>query len=72
MVGGIGSVAIVTGYQSKAKASLGSAIVICERGDWDGKAYPLLSIKSAIIDGNRYKPDTWYTVKNGRIVKAKD
>ena len=69
-VEGNGSVAVVTGYQSKAKASIGSAIVICERGDWDGKTYPLLSIKSAIIDGTRYKPDTWYTVRNGRIVKS--
>ena len=69
-VEGVGSVAIVTGYQSKAKASIGSAIVICERGEWNGSSYPLLSIKSAIIDGKRYKPDTWYTVKNGRIVEA--
>ena len=32
-----GSVAIVTGYQSEAKAGLGSAIVIAERGEWDGE-----------------------------------
>lgn len=68
-VSGKGSVAIVTGYQSKARASKGSAIVIAERGDWNGNEYPLLSIKSAIVDGKAIKPNRWYTVKNGKFVE---
>ena len=64
------SVAIVTGYNSKAKAGLGSAIVIAERGDWNGKTYPLNNIKAAIVDGEKIKADTWYTLKNGEFVEC--
>ena len=64
------SVAIVTGYQSKAKACKGSAIVVVERGAWDGKTYPLLNIKSAIIDGEILKENTYYTLINGEFVEV--
>ena len=67
---GDGGVAIVTGYKSKAKGAIGSAICVCERGDWNGKAYPLLAIKAAIIDGETMKPDTWYTLKDGEFVEV--
>lgn len=66
------SVAIVTGYHGKAKAGIGSAIVICERGDWNGRTYPLLAIKAAIIDGELLKADTWYTLKGGEFVEIPD
>ena len=52
--------------------SVGNAIVCCERGEWDGNTYPLLSICSAIVDGERIKADTWYTVKNGEFVEVKE
>ena len=65
-----GGVAIVTGYKSKAKAGLGSAIVIVERGDWNGETYPLINIKAAIVDGEKIKADTWYTLKNGEFVEC--
>ena len=65
-----GSVAMVTGYQSRAKAGLGSAIVIAERGGWNGKTYPLINIKSAIVDGEKIKANTWYTLKNGEFVEC--
>ena len=65
-----GSVAIVTDYQSKAKAGLGSAIVIAERNDWNGETYPLINIKAAIVDGEKIKADTWYTLKNGEFVEC--
>lgn len=64
------SVAIVTGYNSKAKAGLGSAIVIAERGVWNGKTYPLINIKAAIVDGEKNKADTWYTLINGEFVEC--
>lgn len=69
-VGGGESVAMVTGYKSKAKAGLGSAIVIAERGDWNGETYPLINIRAAIVDGEKIKADTWYTLKNGEFVKC--
>lgn len=64
------SVAMATGYDSKAKAGLGSAIVIAERGDWNGKTYPLINIKAAIVDGEKIKADTWYTLINGEFVEC--
>ena len=69
-VAGYGSVAIVTGSDSYAKAGLGSAIVIAERGEFNGKTYPLLNIKAAIVDGEKIKADTWYTLRNGEFVKV--
>ena len=69
-VGGGESVAMVTGYKSKAKAGLGSAIVIAERGDWNGETYPLINIRAAIVDGEKIKADTWYTLINGEFVEC--
>ena len=70
IVEGKDSVAISIGYQSKAKASLGSAIVVVERGKWNGNTYPLKAICSAIVDGEKIKADTFYTVKDGVLVEA--
>ena len=58
-VSGGSSVAVATGLNSKARASHGSAIVICLR-DGCGK---LLAIRSAIagVDSG-VDPDTWYTL----------
>ena len=64
-VNGLDSVAIATGCQSKVKGKKGCAIVCVERGEWDGSTYPLLCIKSDIVDGERIKEDVWYTVDNG-------
>ena len=65
-----GSVAIVTGRRAKAKAGLGSAIVVAERGEWNGETYPLINIKAAIVDGQKIKADTWYTLTNGEFVEC--
>ena len=70
-VAGDGSVAIVTGSDSMAKAGLGSAIVIVERGEFNGKTYPLINIKAAIVDGEKIKADTWYTLRNGEFMEVK-
>ena len=69
-VGKGGSVAIALGYNSKAKADIGSAIVIAERGEWNGETYPLLNIKSAIVDGVKLKANTFYTVKDNKFVEC--
>ena len=66
-VGGNGSVAIATGHESKAKANVGSAIVVCERDD----NYNLIGIKAAIIDGKNLKADTYYTLINGEFIEEK-
>ena len=70
IVGNGGSVAVAVGYESKAKAGIGSAIVVVERGEWNGCTYPLIGIKSAIIDGEILKADTFYKLKNGEFVEC--
>ena len=69
-VEGIDSVAVACGYKSKAKACLGSAIVIAERGEWNGKTYPLIAIKAAFVDGDIIKENTYYTLVNGEFVEV--
>ena len=64
------SVAMVTGYKSKAKAGLGSAIVIAERGEWNGRTYPLINIRAAIVDGRKIKADTWYTLVDNNFIEV--
>ena len=61
-----GSVAILNNSNnSKVKAKIGGAIVIVERDDNNIK-----HIFSAIVDGKKIKEDTWYTLKNGKIIKV--
>ena len=67
---GTGCVALACGYESKALGTLGNAIVCCERGPWNGTAYPLLAIKAAIVDGEIIKAGTWHTLKNGEFVEV--
>ena len=63
------AVAIATGYQSKARASLGSAIVCVYRND----DMELIHIKAAITGQNGIKPDTFYTLdENGEFIEAND
>lgn len=65
-----GSIAIATGIQSRAKGGLGSAIVLVERTTWNGYRYPLNNIKAAIVDGEKIKANTWYTLRNGEFVEC--
>ena len=71
-VSGKASVAITTGIDSKARGSLGCAICIVERGDWDGATYPIKNIKAVIVDGETVKSDVWYTLKNGEFVEVSE
>lgn len=71
-VSGKDSVAAVFGYESRARGALGCAIVVAERGDWNGETCPLISIKAAIVDGETIKPDVWYTMKGGEFVEVEE
>ncbi|WKT59135.1 hypothetical protein Q2E61_09365 [Microbulbifer thermotolerans] len=67
-VDGNDSIAIAAGMRSKAKASMGSAIVLCYRGG-NGE---LLHIRAAIA-GRDVEPDTWYTLNElGEFVSVTD
>ena len=71
-VEGKDAVACALGCDCKAKGALGCAIVVTERGDWDGETYPLLKIKAAIVDGKKIKVDTFYKLVGGKFVEVKE
>ena len=64
------SIAIVTGKAGKAKGSLGSWLILTERGEWDGDTYPILDVKSFKVDGEVIKADTWYKLIDGQAVEV--
>ena len=65
-VEGKDSVAIVTGKDSKAKGSLGSWIVLTERGEYDGVVYPIINVKAFKVDNVKIKENTFYKLINGK------
>ena len=69
-VGGKDSIAIVTGKDSKAKGALGCWIVLTERGEWNGKTYPIKEVKAFKVDGNEIKAGTWYKLVDGCAVEV--
>ena len=67
--GGKDSVALAAGKDGKVMGAIGCAIFAVERGEWNGYTYPIISTAAAIVDGEKIKADTWYTVKNGVFVE---
>ena len=67
---GVGGIAVSSGFEGRVMGAKGCAIVCCERGEWNGETYPLLAVVSAIVDGEKIKADTWYTVKDGEFVEV--
>ena len=68
-VEGVNSVAMSTGKNGKAKASLGSAIVLCYYND----DMVLLDLKTGVVGRNGILPDIWYTLdKNGNFTEAEN
>jgi hypothetical protein len=66
------SVICCAGHGSRVKAKLGSWITLAEWG-WDDakRRYVPKMVKTIRIDGENYKPDTWYMMKDGEIVEVK-
>ena len=52
----------------KVKGGLGCAICCAELDDYGNN----IAIRAVIVDGKKIKTDTWYTVKNGKFVEAKE
>ena len=69
---GLNCAALSAGYKGRAKGSIGSVICILERDEWNGKTYPILAVKAAIVDGEEIKADTWYKLEHGEFVEAPD
>ena len=55
-----------------AKGAPGCWIVLTERGDWDGGAYPIKCVKAFKVDGEKIKANTFYKLVNGEAVEVKE
>lgn len=70
-VGGKDAIAAAFGIEGKAKACLGSWIMLAEwvntSEDWHIK-----TVKTAKIDGEKLKADTWYMLKNGEFEEVEE
>lgn len=67
---GKGSVALSVGMQSRAKGTAGAFIVLtCHKDESNGQFY-IDCVKCAKVDGDKIKPDVWYTLQNGEFVEA--
>ena len=64
------SVAAALGIDSKAKGALGCWIVIAEWKRDDGFNFHRKDVQCFKVDGENIKPDTWYTLKDGRPVEV--
>ena len=64
------SVAVVTGKDSMACGTLGSWIVLTERGDFDGEINPIKEVKAFKVDGVNIKENTFYRLINGKAVEV--
>jgi hypothetical protein len=62
----------VFGKESRARGALGCWLVLTERGEWDSNAglSPIIGMKAVKVDGKEIKPDTWYELKDGKVVEA--
>lgn len=57
---------MISENDSKAKGGIGSLIVMVERNN-EGE---IVNYKAIQIDGDKYKEDTWYQLKDGEIKEA--
>ena len=68
LAGGVSSI-MVGRNGCKAKGGKNSVIVLTE-WDWRNDEYVPICVKAEVVDGDRIKADTWYTLKNGEFVEA--
>ena len=64
------SVAAALGINSKAKGALGCWIVLAEWAKDENYAWHRKNVQCFKVDGETVKPDTWYTLKDGKPVKV--
>ena len=66
-VAGENSIAFVSGRDSKAKGTLGCWLVLTE---WNAKK--IAEVRAVKVDGEQIKADTFYTLKDGKVIEAND
>ena len=68
MVGRNG-IGCVRGDGVKAKGGMGAILIIAIE---NGKNYNVKEHATIVIDGEKYKSDTWYTLEDGEVVEVRD
>ena len=58
---------LVRGENAKIKGGMGAILVIAVENDVD---YGIKEWKAFVVDGETVKPDTWYTLKDGKPVEV--
>ena len=71
-VSGQESIAAAIGIGSKSRGALGCWIVCAEWEEDELDTFHIKSVQAASVDGEKIKPDTWYMLKDGVFVEAKD
>ena len=66
------SVALAGGYQGRARGSKGSALMLVERSWTGGILHAQAVIVGKESNGNRIKPNVYYTLVDGKVVEAAD
>ena len=60
---------IIARNAEKASGGIGSVIAFTDYDYIDGE-YTLIAQQTIVIDGETYKPDTWYAFKDGKVVEV--
>ena len=66
------SVALAGGYRGRARGSKGSALMLVERSWTGGILHAQAVIVGKESNGNRIKPNVYYTLVDGKVVEAAD
>ena len=66
---GENGIACVRGNGCKVKGGIGAVLVLCKEEEDD---YSIKKWRAFVIDGEKYKPDTWYTLKGNKIVEVEE
>ena len=69
------SIAIAWGYKGRVSGVKGSFLVLADwEGDeseyWKPDTWKLKGAKMVRVDGEHIKENTWYTMRNGKIVEV--
>ena len=51
---------------------VGCWLILTERGEFNGRSYPLKDIKAIKVDGKKIKETKWYRLINGEIIEDGD
>jgi len=66
---GENGIACARGNNVKVRGGIGAVLVLVEE---NSENYGIAEWKAFVIDGDQYKPDVWYMLRNGKIVEAKE